>query len=124
VQDNDGSGFPVSIGSSYDGIAHVQRIKLRYSLVGGSRYKVTAEIRIVDANNQAVSGATVYAQWELPNGSLQDQESVTKTPGTARFTVSSTQTGVYEICVTDVVKEGWLYDPEQNVRTCDTLMVN
>jgi hypothetical protein len=121
VQDNGGAGFPVTISTGSAETIHVQRIKMRYSLVGKTRYKVTAEVRIVDDNNQAVSGATVYVLWTLPNGT-DEQESETKTTGTARFTVSSTQTGSYEICVTDVVKEGWLYDPDQP--DCETLMVN
>jgi hypothetical protein len=124
VQDNDGAGFPVSIGTQYDGIAHVQSIKMRFSERGSKGYMVTASIRIVDENNQAVDGATVHALWALPNGSEDEQDSDTRSAGTARFTVKSNFAGIYEICVTDLVKEGWLYDPEQNVKTCDSLMVN
>ena len=107
---------------NYDGTAHVQSIKMRYSERGAKGYIVTAYIRIVDEDNQAVSGATVHVEWELPNGS-QGQDSDTKNAGTARFTVKSNFPGSYEICVTDVVKENWLYDPDANVETCETLMI-
>jgi hypothetical protein len=33
------------------------------------------------------------------------------------------QTGTFELCVSDVQKEGYLYDPEQNLQTCATVQV-
>ena len=29
--------------------------------------------------------------------------------------------GTYELCVTDVTAEGYVYDPDQNLETCDTI---
>ena len=124
VEDNSGAGFPVTIAAGSAETIHVQSIKMRYSERGGNGYMVTAYVKIVDEGNQAVGGATVDALWTLPNNSEQDQDSDTTSSGTARFTVKSNFEGSYEICVTDVVKEGYAYDPGQNVKTCATLMVN
>ena len=124
VQDNGGAGFPVTIAAGSAETVHVQSIKMKYSERGGNGYMVTAYVKIVDEDNQAVGGATVDALWTLPNNSEQAQDSDTTSSGTARFTVKSNFEGTYEICVTDVNKEGYVYDPDQNVKTCATLMVN
>jgi len=31
--------------------------------------------------------------------------------------------GEWQICVTDIVKDGWYYDPFQNNQTCETVIV-
>jgi hypothetical protein len=41
----------------------------------------------------------------------------------AHFRVKSLQTGAFEFCVTDAVKDGYTYDPSQNGETCDTWAV-
>jgi GTP-binding protein HflX len=104
------------------GKAHVSSISLTYQFQSG-KYTVTAAVKIVNQYNQWVGGATVSATWTLPNGSLQSQQALTNTSGVAKFNVRSPLTGIYKICVTDVVKSGWVYDPDQNVETCDTLAV-
>jgi PKD repeat protein len=104
------------------GRAHVSGIVLTYQRISG-KYKVTAKVSIVDQNNQVVPGATVYVTWTLPNSSNQSQQALTNTSGVAQFSVQSTLTGIYKICVTNVAKTNWTYDPGQNIETCDTKTV-
>lgn len=101
---------------------HVQAIKMRY-LERNGRYLVLAVLRVVDQNGQAVTEAVVDVQWTLPNGSQQDQQAMSNLKGLAKFRVKSTLTGVYDFCVTDVSKAGYVYDPDQNGETCDSLPV-
>jgi hypothetical protein len=80
-------------------------------------------VRVVDGNSQVVPGATVSAEWTLPNGAIRARDSVTNNYGGARFWTWSLQTGIFELCVTDVNKAGYIYDPDQNNETCDTIQV-
>jgi hypothetical protein len=96
---------------------------MRYRELGGDRYVALGFVRILGADARPSPGATVHAEWTLPNGSPRAQEAVTTAAGWARFRIGSPLTGTYEICVTDVVKSGWVYDPDRNVETCDTIDV-
>jgi len=102
---------------------HVQAIKVQYVDQGGGRYVVTGSVRIVDEAGLFVSGATVSAEWTLPNGSVVPQQALTNVKGVASFRTKSRTAGVFEICVTDVVKAGYLYDPAQNRVTCGTVAI-
>ncbi len=55
--------------------------------------------------------------------SVQNQETATDDRGLARFRVKSVQTGAYHICVSDVSKPGYVYDADQNLETCEDLIV-
>jgi hypothetical protein len=102
---------------------HVDGIRLRYRDFGGGRYLVFGLVRIMDQNNQRIEGAEVSVEWTLPNGATESQLELTSPTGVARFRLRSRQTGVHELCVTDVVKAGYVYDPSQNHETCRTLTV-
>ncbi len=101
---------------------HVDGIKLRYRERIG-RYLVISALRILDQNGQRVAEAAVDVEWTLPDGSQESQQALTNVRGLARYRVKSMQSGVYQICVTDVTKDGYVYDPTQNEETCDTLTV-
>ncbi len=101
---------------------HVDGIKLRY-LERNGRNLVYSALRIVDQDRERIPGALVDVEWTLPDGSQQSQQAVTNVRGLARYRVRTTLTGIFEICVTDVTKEGYLYDPSQNRETCDSLAV-
>jgi PKD repeat protein len=105
-----------------NGMAHVRSITLSYTHVGG-KHSVSAEIKIVDGSNSAVNAATVYSTWTLPDNSSLNQTASSNISGIAQFNVQSTLAGVYKICVTDVVKTAWAYDPSQNEETCDTIVI-
>ena len=102
---------------------HVQAIKAQYVDQGGGRYVVTGSVRIVDEAGLFVSGATVSAEWTLPNGSVVPQQAPTGAKGVASFRTKSRTSGLFEICVTDVIKAGYLYDPAQNRITCGTVSI-
>jgi len=102
---------------------HVGVIKIQYQDRGGGRYVVSSSIRILDQSNQFVSGATVGSEWTLPDGSVQAQQAPTSAKGIASFRIKSTQHGTHQLCVTNVVKSGYVYDPSQNAETCDTVTI-
>jgi hypothetical protein len=78
-------------------------------------------VRILDETNMPLVGATVKGLWTLPNGMPRTAVGTTNLMGVLRLRVSSTQTGLYELCVTAVQAEGHVYDPDQNRETCDTI---
>jgi hypothetical protein len=90
----------------------------------GDRYVVLSLVPIRDQDNNRIGEATVSAQWTLPNGHQPPvRQGDTNSNGLARFRIRTPLTGDYEICVTDVVKDGYVYDPGQNVETCETITV-
>jgi hypothetical protein len=74
-------------------------------------------VHIRDANLDMVEGASVTAQWTLPDGAQITQTVVTSVVGIAEFSLWEGR-GVYQLCVLDVTKPGWLYDPAQDRETC------
>lgn len=102
---------------------HVKSIKLSYSVDPYGRYRIVSQLQIRDQNNVNVADATVAGEFTLPNGRTFDRTSTTNIKGVAKFNWVSQQTGIYEFCVTDVVKSGFVYDPAQNGETCDTIAV-
>jgi len=101
---------------------HVDDIQMSYIQLKKAKYEVSADITIKDQDGDPMDGATVSVQWTLPNGRLVNRQQVTGATGVASFDIRS-KAGTYKICVTDVAKTGWTYDPSQNVKTCETLAV-
>jgi hypothetical protein len=106
-----------------DETMHVEAIKMRYRDFGGGRYVVFGFLRIVDEAGAPLEGAAVDVEWTLADGSTETQQMVTNNRGLARFRVRSRDTGEFEMCVTDVALDGYVYDPSQNGETCDTITV-
>jgi hypothetical protein len=102
---------------------HVSVIKVKYADRGGGRYVVSSSMRILDQDNHVVSGATVSSEWTLPDGSTLAQQALTNAKGIASFRIKSLQTGTHSICVTNVAKSGFIYDPIQNGETCDAVTI-
>jgi len=98
---------------------HVESIVMSY-VVSGKNRTVTAKITINDASNNPVSGASVAAQWTLPNGSTKNQTATTAVGGVATFNYTWKK-GTYQICVTNVTKAGYTYDPAGNHITCNSI---
>jgi len=101
---------------------HVKSITMSQSAIRRG-HAVKASIVIVNQNNVPVVGATVSAQWTLPDDSIDDQQDLTNKNGIAKFVLKSSQLGRFQICVTDVTRAGLTYDPGQNVVTCDSTKV-
>ena len=98
-------------------------IRLRYADWDGGQYMVRSLVCILDPGGEPVSGVRVTADWTLPDGSTKTQRALTNVRGQARFWVGSRQTGEYQICIAQLEKNGYAYDPDQDVVRCDTLVV-
>lgn len=101
----------------------VSRARLAY--VGRSSTgpdAVVGLIHIRDANLATVAGATVVVEWTLPGGTAFQEEAVTAFQGIARFSVWEGR-GEYQLCVLDVIKEGWTYDPTRDRESCPIFVV-
>lgn len=72
-------------------------------------------VLVRDNSNAAVPGANVYITWTKPNGSTLDQVGTTAANGTVWFQTGSLTTGDYTITVTDIVKAGYVFDPNNSV---------
>jgi hypothetical protein len=101
---------------------HVSTIWLGYRDLG-AWHLLIGLARVLDEANQPVSGATVDVEWTLPNGAVRARQATTNAQGLVPFTTLAKQNGTYQLCVTNVAKAGYLYDPDQNGETCDTLTV-
>ena len=101
---------------------YVGNIRMSYKF-SAPRYKVQAQVPVWDEGAQPVSGATVTAQWTLPDGSTSIQTSVTPPKGTAFFSRQSTQTGLYVVTILDIQKTGYQYDPAMNQETTEEITV-
>jgi hypothetical protein len=67
-------------------------------------------------------GATVSAQWLLPDGTRLEEQVLTNEQGIAEFRLWEGR-GNYQLCVTSVTKTGWLYDPSLDRETCPVFTV-
>jgi len=105
-----------------EGKMHVGDISMWY-VQRGPWFWVYTKVPILDENGQAVSDATVYLDTTLPDGSVQSFSGTTGSDGTVTFSLKSKLTGTYTSTVTDVVKEGWVYDSSSNVETSESLTV-
>ena len=88
----------------------------------GSTDRVVAMVHVRDANLASVDGALVTAEWTLPNGAVVGATAVTDFQGIATFETWAGG-GAYALCVTDLTKTGWVYDPDLNIETCGGLLV-
>ena len=102
-------------------VVHVQSIKLQGSALPDG-YRVKVAVRLQDGDGHPVVGATVCAALTQPNGAVRHKSALSKANGTAQFHVQSRRVGSWEACVEDVVHAGYVYDPNQNVKTCDSLI--
>jgi subtilisin family serine protease len=101
---------------------HVNSIDMWYKSAGPNRF-VSTKVEIVSSNDTAVSGATVYLETALPDGSKVSGSGNTAYDGTITFETKSRQTGTYISTVTNVVKDGWEYYSAANVETSYSMPV-
>ena len=79
-------------------------------------------VAVRDQNGVAVSGTEVTAEITLPSGMTRTRSSTTGATGRAMFLAASKMGGTWQVCVTDIVKAGFTYDPNQNSETCDSIV--
>jgi len=102
---------------------HVRLIRMEYQDLGGANYALQAALSIVDPDNAIVPKARVAVQWTLPDGTTRDGQGMTPAKGTVAFKLQTRLVGTFQLCVTGVVRDGYTYDPLQNVETCHSLAV-
>jgi hypothetical protein len=101
---------------------HVADIQLsRLSAKG--RQGIEVVVAVQDQQGGGIEGAVVIVQVTDPTGENSLLKARTGSTGRAVLDAKSDVGGLWQVCVTDVVKEGWVYDPSQNVETCDSVIV-
>ncbi len=88
-----------------------------------SRKRAVATVTILDSGGNPVQGATVYGSWSgLTSKSVSG---TTGSDGKVTFYTSwiRGKTGTCTFAVTDVRKDGWVYDPSQNKETSDSITI-
>jgi len=100
---------------------HVNSIDMWYRPAGPNRF-VSTKVEIFSSDSATVSGATVYLKTTLPDDSIILSSGDTADDGTITFEIKSRQTGTYTSTVTNVVKDGWKYNPE-GTETSESLTV-
>jgi hypothetical protein len=91
----------------------------------GSWVRARATVKIVSSDGQPVEGAIVYGEW---SGAVTGRVSATTdSSGKVTFTSarvrSPSSATTFTFCVTEVVKDGWIYDSDANVESCDSISV-
>jgi hypothetical protein len=83
---------------------------------------LVAYIHIRDTSLEMVEGATVTVTWTLPDKPSRIERVITNEQGIARFSLWEGR-GDYKICIDDVTKDGWIYDPTLDREVCPTFTV-
>jgi hypothetical protein len=114
------ASFTIAGGSDLPTL-HVAAIKMAGRTLG-AEYRVKAAVRLNDAAGAVVPGALVTLEMTLPSGSAYTKQALTGARGIAQALWSSAAGGTWQVCVQDVHHAGYLYDPDQNVVTCASLV--
>ena len=123
VDNNNGEYYIFTTGQVPSNIMHVYSIDMWYEPVK-NRYNIYTKVKIVDASDNAVEGATVYLETTLPNGDTISADDITDSTGFVTFIYGPTpKSGTYISTVTNVAKDDWTYNPDDNVETSETLSV-
>lgn len=91
------------------GKMHVSAIEMWSEAKGPNRFIYT-KVAIADADDMPVSGATVYLEMTLPDGTNASSSADTGNDGTVTLKLRSRQTGTYISTVTNVEKSGCEYE--------------
>jgi hypothetical protein len=100
---------------------HVHTISMWYT-TAGPNYKIYTTVTIVDSHDAGVAGATVYLNTTLPDSTTVSSSGDTADDGATQFMYGPTKTkGNYISTVANAAKDGWTYEPDSNVETCDSI---
>jgi hypothetical protein len=102
---------------------YVGNIVMKYKTVVPGTYMLQAKVPVWDEAGNRVAGASVTAQWTLPDGRTITQTRPTAANGAAAFTRTSKLTGLFTITVLDVQKADFEYDPGMNQETSEDITV-
>jgi hypothetical protein len=85
----------------------------------GYRLRVVASVE--REGSAEVAGAHVTVSLSEEGGGSQSMTRATDPKGRATFLLVDADGGTWEVCVTDIARDGYYYDPAQNNETCDTI---
>jgi hypothetical protein len=97
-------------------ITYVYDIDLYANKVKGKR-TVIGLVGVRDHTHRAAVGATVFAEWTMPDGSSMPVEQATSSSSFAYFQINNARRGNYTLTITDVVLEDHRFDSENSVLT-------
>ena len=98
---------------------HVDSIAMSFRKSGG-KYIAKITIIVKDWDGNLTNGALVTVDLTVPVNRTKSLSGMTDAIGKVGFTGRSTSPGTWEVCVTNIEKAGWVYDPAMNVETCET----
>jgi N-acetylmuramoyl-L-alanine amidase len=104
------------------GSIHVAAIEMWYQQKGPN-YFISTQVTILDKNGDPVSAVEVSISTTKPEGSTIYNSGITKDDGTIIFKLVSNQSGIYESTVTNLIKEGWVYEEADNIETTEQITV-
>lgn len=116
--------FYLSVGQQAMHVGNIDMLLELTKTAGPNKfYQAKGTVTVVDAGQSPVEGAWVYGQWSRQttesdsgltdvNGQVALQSDEVKNP-----------TDWFKFCVIDVQKDGWVYYPNANVETCDSIKV-
>jgi len=123
TDDNSGSYYTFTTTSIPSNVMHIYSIDMWYVVVK-NKFDIYSKVKIVDAGDNAVEGATVYVDFLLATGTTLPMSDVTDSNGEVTFYYGPTpKSGTYATTVTDVVKSDWVYNSGDNVETTESLVV-
>lgn len=115
-------GAPVSPGPRS---AHVAGIDTGTESFGGEDYSVVkAWILVLDAEGEPVAGAKVAVEVARPDNQVVTEMATTGSDGIALIEHPTTYRGPYTFTVTDVQAEGVQYDPDANIVSSASVMLD
>ncbi len=113
---------PITVQSPAANKLHLNGLLLSYTGTVAP-FKLRSIITVHDQAHARAAGVTVYGTWTLPNGRQISRTAVTNLLGKAKMPLNA-KPGTYQLCVTDLVKAGYTYDPAANeVPACKTITV-
>ncbi len=120
---------PVALHVTQQGdLLHINKMKINGGIgVPPSYARVMVPIRVYDQFQLPVEGVEALGEWTLPDGSVHPRTCATLTNvlGVCKFRLKIQMFGTFQLCVTDLVKVGYVYDPAANQDgPCKSITVN
>lgn len=84
--------------------------------------RVGGLVQVEDTAGQPLAGATVFAQWSLPNGDTVNRTATTNASGRAKFRVDGLGSGDYTLTIFNIVLDGYEFDAD-NSTLSETLTI-
>ena len=103
---------------------HISRMKMAWRTARPPYYKLITLGITHDQTHVVVEGVNVTGEWTFPNGAVYSDTAITDALGRWKFRAKEPLCGLYQLCVTDMTKVGFLYDPDANEQgPCQQIVV-